>query len=815
MKSRSLVATVGKAVAASALICGILGVVGVSAASAQTSVALYVKPAADGGSNANGNTCTLAANPCATIGYALSQFTVTNPAAVGSTINLAKGTYNSTGATDFFAGLSQYDSNVTITGAGKKTVVAPQNCSQLGRLTAADGVYPIGSAGIVVFNASEDGISVENMDLNGAGVSSCAGYEAGVWITASTTGDAVVGDTIQSGATYGILTDGDADSTIISNVLSPVLCTAKVTGPNTGLNAGWTTPANLKVNKVPSCAVFTESSHGNATGIFVNGIGYCTSFSATAKTLVITGTVDPSTGCATGGDAITASAGQEIAKGATVVYNTSVAPFIHWGIACNSPINATVASTDCAISDNSVTAGGTALTDYPAAGCSLLSTGVPPIGIVVTGEATADVDGNSVSDVSDALVGCPEAGETTNDGIGIGLIPNASHDSAGDTNVGVNTLGNTPTGNGNKVSSNGYGITVEGGANVASYQVNSNTATGNADAGVLLANLNAAGPGSLDTAVTSNSASGSLTGEGFVLDGVEGETFGGALASQGNSASGDGVGIVLTGPSNGNTVQNNSSTGNELYGLLVVGQYQPEEIQYPVSDPAAPFASLSQDVPLSSGGLASNTFNGNTWTGNSAGSPLVDGANVMDGTGWAGGCSGEAGDCPVLPNPLTYEGANQSFSSSYPGTATISLSVCNNNANSEVLPVGTEITFYNYETGDGGTFFVTKDAIITGNVGCTGPFYNLDVQALNPEEVGTITSPTGQAYILGTGDSIGVNVNGVATAGASLNLYGKSAKANSCTPAGVNGTGDVFGSSNGSSTLNASSGGVYAGYTAC
>jgi len=813
MRSRFLTRNLGKAIAAGALVAGIAAVVVPQTASAQSSVALYVKPAVDGG-NDTGNNCTLASQPCATIAHAITEEASLAPNSVGSVINLSKGEFNAPTDT-MFAALATANSGVTITGAGKKTVVEPSTCTALTTVGAITS--------LITFETGEDGITVENLDLNGAfAATNCAAYYtpgagAGVHITDGTTGDAVVGDIIQSGATYGILTDDNADSTIISNNLTPVLCTSTVKGPNTGLNAGWTTPADLKVKSIPKCAQFIESGHGAFTGVVIDGIDYCATPSATGKTIVLTGVGQ---GCVP----ITNSGGVEVPTGATITFNTSVAPFLNWGISCNSVVGATDATTDCAISDNSVTAGGAALSDFPVACGSAAYTpdGFPPIGIVSTGEATADIDGNTVSNVADSISSCPEAGETAHTGIGIAFYPNASGDSAGTGNIGVNDLG-TPSGAGNKLSGNDTGIEVIGAATAvaqpaASYQVNSNTVSSGNNEGIVLASLGApASTASLDTPAQSNSVTGILEGEGYVLDGVIGQTFGGALSSTGNSATGDGVGLVLAGPSDGNTIQNNSLTGNELDGVLVVGVYQPEEIDAPVSHPCVAgvcptfAAPLAQDAAASSEG---NTFNGNTWTGNSAGSPLVDVANVFDGTGWGGGCASEVGDCGVTS--LTFDGANTTFSSSNPGTSTITLDVCNTNATSAVLPVGTEITFYSDNAGDSGTFYVTKDAVVTGDNCTTGPdaAYGLSIQALNPQEVGTDSSPTGQPYILGTGSKVEVNLNGAAAAG--LNIYGTGAKSNSCTP-----TTGVFGSTNppatngGSPTVNASSGGVNATYDVC
>jgi len=213
------------AVMASALVTGTLGVVGITAAHATVnSVAEYVAPAGDGGVDV-GN-CTLASKPCATLGYALTQEAANAADSVGSVINLAKGTYNSEGVGDFFNVLATTNSNVTISGSTKKgaknaSVIEPQTCAQLATASSAPLPYT-GSKAIAALNTGDNGITIENLDLNGSDISSCPGYYTGVYITGGTTGDAVVQDLIQSGAYNGVLTDDNADSTIISNEVGSV-----------------------------------------------------------------------------------------------------------------------------------------------------------------------------------------------------------------------------------------------------------------------------------------------------------------------------------------------------------------------------------------------------------------------------------------------------------------------------------------------------------------------------------------------------------------------------------------------------------------
>jgi len=791
-----------------------------------STAAFYVAPAGDGGVDVG--TCTLASQPCATIGYALQQEALNAPYSTGSVINLAKGTYG--GADTIFAGLAPANSGVTITGSTKKgaknaSVIEPTSCASLSTATAGAGF--VGAQSMVTLNTGDNGITLQNVTLDGAGISSCPGYIAGAYITGGTTGDALVGDTIESGATYGILTDAGADSTIISNNLSPVLCATTVKGPNTGLNAGWTSPADLLVKSIPACSQFVESGHGLFTGVFINGVDYCAAPSATKREVVLTGLSTP-TGCVP----ITNSGGRNIATGAQVIFNTSVAPFTQFGIACNSPVGPPNPATDCAISDNTVTAGGTILSDFPGPG------GAPPIGIVVTSGATANVDGNSVSGVADSIANDPHPGQTTNDGTGIALIPGPTGLGAGNTTVGVNDLNNPNTGHGNKLSGNDIGILVVAGNNspAAAYEVNSNTVSSANKAGMVIQGLGhvlGAATANLASPLESNSVSGAATGAGIELLGDVGQTIGGPLATEGNTSSGNGLGIAL-GPctsalcqatgvggfgqgTQNNLVQNNTAGTNILAGVLSIGAYQPNEEVEQV--PAAA-------IPLDTSG---NTFNTNTWTGNGTLPTEADGVNVMDGTGWGGGCASQAGSCDDGPT-LDYVGANQTLNSTNPGSGTLTLAVCDPTATSEPLPIGSEITLNDAVTqaADGGTFFVTAAAIVpAGTVAtCTSatpPSTNITVSAVAPALVGTAdaaqpfpTAPTlitGQPYILGTGNVVAVNANGAAAA--ALNSYGSGANSNSCTPIGVNAIANVFGSSTGNSVLNSSTGGVNATYINC
>jgi hypothetical protein len=882
------------AVTSVALLSGTLGVVSVTAAHAATSNAFYVTPAGDGGSDA-GNNCELPAKPCATIEHAINEAALLAPNAIGAVINLSKGTFDDPADT-MFEGLgnganTDLNNNLTITGGGikgkKATIVSPQSCSSLATVT--DPASPdSGDSAIAVFDAplgvtanSINGVTIENIDLDGAGVAggACTDYDAGV-INTSGEENAVVQDEIQSGTTYGILTDDDANSTIISNVLTPVLCTTLVKGPNTGLNENWSTPANLIIKGLPKCAKFIESGHGNADGIFINGVAYCITTSAAKKNLVITGTPTATLPCATTPGA-PVSQGPDVTTGSTVIFNTSTAPFTQFGIACNSPLEADTAASEttvCAISDNTVTGGGTVYGDITG---GTPPTTFPPVGIVATAGAQANVDGNSVSDVADVITAAD--GSVTNNGIGIGLIDDTSGCSAGNSIIGTNDALNVPTGKGNTLgatSANDIGIQVTGNSSATcsvglpSYEVNDNTVSSGNSTGIDLANLGVTssatqGSGGLDNPLAGNSVSGVATGAGIETDGITEQTIGGPLGTEGNSVSGSGVGLVLAPcvaasfdpgstcvpyngaifePSQDNLIQNNTFSGNIAYGVLAVGSYQVDELAAQVPTAVAPeVASID------------NTFNANNWgTATSATNGTlpseINGAEIEDGTGWGGGCNSEVGDCPTPENPLTFAGPNETFGPSFPGAGPFTLAVCNTNTDSEILPVGTEITFNTPnvlfstagEPNDGGTFFVTQDAIITGD-NCTnneGAPYTLNLEAIAPAKVGTLSSPSGQPYILGEGDQIFVDANGTspspgAPTETAQNFYGTGAESNSCTPADVSQTAgdatgtspyphgakttpDVFGATDPptfpfaySTTVQASTGGVNATYATC
>jgi hypothetical protein len=730
-----------------------------------TKVQLYVMPAVDGGTD-SGNNCTLKAKPCATIAHALSEEATMSNGAVGSVINLAKGTYND--PTDaMFSGLQEGNDNVTVTGVGKKTVVIPQACPDLGQATVGPDA---GSFAMAVFENQPtgpnqgdvlEGVTIENMVLNGANVAACPNYKAGILATNGDNGDALVGVNLESGAPYGILMDDNANTNVISDMLVPVLCTGKVKGPNTGLNAGWTSPANLKVTKVPKCAQFVESGSTGFTGVFINGIAYCATSSATGKVLVLTGT--PSNGSCANPTPIT-SGSVEIQKGASVVYNTSVAPFLQVGIACNA-LDQSSWDTDCAISDTTVTAGGTVYANQP-------------IGILVTGTATANLDGDTVTGLTD-LKG---------DGIGVGLLPNHTQgQTAGNVTVGKNLVANS--GNPDTINSNDNSLVAQACFTVsatcnstptssANWAINGNTVGAN-DVGIVVEGVvTGADLGGVN--LSSNTVNNVATGVGLWLEGdtqpTAGTTctsttafcVGGNLPSLGNTISGNYIGLDLNDGTSNMTVENNTINNNLLFGVSLAGENAFPEL----------------DVLGGTTATTGNSFSNNTWTGNGAASAGVisGGTNLIDFNAFCGQsgspCNNPSGGGSA-PTLGTSSPACLSLQTSIPAgfgktAGTISLeNKCT--VTPEALGPGTLliVTGYVNAKGDQVSLFVTQ--LVSVGTAATSvsvsPF--IPAQGTNPN-------------IVPGGSSVAVTANnqpGFSTNPTSSNVY---ANNNSCSPTAPN-----------------------------
>jgi hypothetical protein len=282
-----------------------------------------------------------------------------------------------------------------------------------------------------------------------------------------------------------------------------------------------------------------------------------------------------------------------------------------------------------------------------------------------------------------------------------------------------------------------------------------------------------------------NAVAGVPSGTGVILSGVVGQAVGGPTSALGNTISGSEIGLLM-GPcasaactaknggnpiaTTGNLVQDNSSTNNTAFGVLLVGGFQPQEFGAPVSSNAA---------------STGNTFDSNTWTGNGTGQPTkVHGANILDGSGWGGKCL-QLNVCTTAV--LVYDGSNATFST---GISTLTLSV--HSTSGDPLAPGSAMVVAGWDA----TFFVTTTVIV-------GPFSTkLSLQAVAPGMV--------PAFNLAMGTTL--TVNGPALAGG--NSFGSGVNVNSCTPDGYNAVPNVFGTG-GPTWLNSGTGGVNATYLAC
>jgi hypothetical protein len=334
------------------------------------------------------------------------------------------------------------------------------------------------------------------------------------------------------------------------------------------------------------------------------------------------------------------------------------------------------------------------------------------------------------------------------------------------------------------------------------YNVNANSVTSYNSAGGVLAGLTPAS-GTL-TAFQSNSIGGAIEGHGLVLEGVEYQTIGGLAETgtphPGNILTGNGAGLILAPASTPlatthNLIENNTMTGNTTYGVLALGNYQPKELNSPVG-------------PSGSYGSGSNTFNGNQWSGNGTAESEAAGGNILDGTGWGG--TAATANCITTSNlypaascslPLFYEGATTSEAA---GQSSLTLPVQSGSSGggaNELVPQGTLV----YIAGSDATYFVTK-ATMVGNI-----TVNITLQVMNPALQDTSTG----GFTLNGGANLTLNPFG-STSVTSGNTYGSTfTTQNLCTPAGTNAAPNVFGTANGSSQLNMSTGGVDASYIAC
>ena len=759
---------------------------------------LYVAPAPVGTDGIN--QCTLAMNPCATIAHALTEEATLSNGAVGSVINLSKGIFDEpTSVDEMFAALQVGNDNVTIKGASaSKTIVIPQGCSALGEATIGPDA---GDFAMVAFENQTsapdggdalNGITIEDMTLDGVSVTSCPNYTAGVLATNGDNADAFVDSDLEGGTTYGILMDDNANSNIISDTLASQPCSGTVKGPNTGLSTGWTSPADLKVTKIPKCAQSPKSGR-RFTSVSIGGVSYCATVSPTSKTLVLTG--PPASGGCPNYTPMGSSGGAFIPKGAVIDYNTSTVAFTQYGIACNA-LDEVSWDTDCAISDTTVSGSGTTYSGTP-------------IGILVTGEAIASVSGDTVSDITD----------TSGNGIGIGLLPNSTEgETAGTASVGVNELNSPATGNGNTLSDDDNAIDAQACATVsatckaatsstAAWGINSNTVGANSE-GIVVGGVET-GNDLGSVTLSANKIESVLTGVGMWLSGdseppgadatcsTPAATFcvGGATSSLGNTIDGNGDGLDLNNGTSGIVVVNNTVDNNLMFGVLLSG------------------ANVFPELGALGGTTASsgNSFADNTWTGNgtAVAGVINGGANVIDFTGFCGRSASPCNNPSVGGSAATLGTSSADclyLDSTIPvgfGSSTGTIQLVNKcSVSPEALGPGTLINVTGYANSQGNTVSLFVTAVVSvGTAASTvsvAPIIPGDGKAANAVAAGTTVSVTAN-------DQPGFSTNP-----SSANTYGTG---NSCNPTAPN-TSATLTDGTGGGTPDTASGGE-TGYDAC
>jgi hypothetical protein len=588
MKPRISLATVGKAVVASALVAGFAVVAPLTAHASLVANAYFVAPPTTIGSDhtaipglVGGNDCTNAAQPCATILHALVEQGFINPGGTlnpGNVINVAKGTY------------PPHPAIAPTTAAGN------DNVTILG-VTAKKNVIPINSASS---SALVDLSAVSNVTISNLGIAKVAGTFAtfGVRVSNAGTTQNLTNDLITAGSSTptGVAVFNGADLVMTGTALAPSLCTSTVKG---SLAGGWIGTQNMKVSAVPKCAgaplsfpQTVEITSGPNTA------AYTANLSASKKTITILKTP--------------AGPGPAISSGGKISWGTSTSAYGTTGVSCSG------AGTTCELSANTVTGGGGVQDN--------------PIGIAVTSGAKASVSGNSVVNNTDT-VDPVAAGQ---DGIGIAIGTGApGGNAAAGTSVGVANFGTgTATGTGNTLTGNDNGIVAVDdptALTVYSVQIAGNT-VGSTSVGIATVawGLN---PGHSVTD-QGNNANGTLLGVGIAEVGDVGQTVGGSNSTLGNHADGNGVGLALETLNPGgitnasDTIQFNEMSGNLAFGALVEGKNLFPEFQGPV-------APANQGV---------STLKNNTWSGNGT-TTQAFGANVADFGSVAGPGAGTCAAC--------------------------------------------------------------------------------------------------------------------------------------------------------------------------
>ena len=564
MNRRTIGASVAKALAAGAMVTGLMAVVAASSASANPTNNMYVAVSGrDGGNNCT--TKTPATARCQTIQHALAQAAASG---VPQTINVAKGHYGSAldAITTLVSTPGTGNNGDAIVGGGIRTVIAPPASS----FVSLGGPTPVAP---VVLNVP--GVSVQNLEIDASSetLPSCSvGPDAGVDMGSAGVSSSGVAVT---GASCGVGTFVGGGTAAVINGSTPQLTkcnTVTKTAIPAGSNSAF--PVNLK--KRP-CVQFGSGP----SPLLIAGVGtgnYSATYPGSGKTISFSGTA-PAGGIpagssvnlaplrpAYGGAGIECGAGSCTVSGGSVTGDgpTDLSATGEIGIvgapSSTLQVGGCAAATNCsAITSPSVGAGVTVSGNNnttPAAGSPTPGIGVD-LGTPAAGVASATLADNTISG-NDAGVVIPQA---SSGAVKVGGSLGAPNQSLSNTISGGNeevVLG-TPTTILKTALAGGTG----------SISVNDNSITGAAQVGVVFEVANG---------VTVDGNNIANNGLGVDLTVSSANTIGASTTtnglSDGNSGANLGFGIVASGlttptnldgpfPNNGspNSIANNSVSG--------------------------------------------------------------------------------------------------------------------------------------------------------------------------------------------------------------------------------------------------------------
>lgn len=638
MNRKTIRATVVRALAAGALLTGVTAVLGVSASSAQPNApATYY--AAPNGSPNNAPCTTSAHDPC-DLATAITEEASLGDGGTGNVISLAKGTYQTvepliTGPLGALDELSPGNDNVTIKGAGKKTVLESSASAPV--VLFFDEISPAPVSGVTLEDAT-----IAASASNGAAIANPASTNdtvADVTVTGYVTGGHA------SAAAAAIALSGGQTSVIDSAISSASVKPCSATVKNSNINlTGWS--SGILQLKVPACSTKALASDSNIVAISIPN-------PPPALPTVITATAAV-TGPGTLAVSLPSSAAA-VPKGATVNFQltSGVPAYTGAGIAVTG--NSTTAD----IYGNTITGGGGAT-----------------VGIAVS-EGNANIGGDSISSNSN-----PAFAMTREPGVGIAVGNATGGAEPGDVTIAptpttVSSLPGFPFGTasapasdtGNTIAgSNDFGLVVSG-QNASSPYVTSGTAhvvvdnDGLGAAGTAANSIGGTYSGAelaadwattagcsaacVDLTLADNSVSAStLGGVAVAVAGDVGEEVG-----PGNTISGAEFGVAIGAASTLNGVTGNAITGNADDGVVIAGTAAQTLPDYPTLTEFTADGGAGADNAVGDNAFSANAqANILDYTGTTEGSGPSGTVTLQQGTGLATGVGIAAGAAPTSIN---------------------------------------------------------------------------------------------------------------------------------------------------------------------